>query len=103
MPIFNRHFLGGAYNLRGFDFRDIGPADEDEEALGGNTSAFVSGEYSFPIMERLRGSVFGDAGIVIRLEVPSFGPMRLDYAFPVVKDERHGSSGRLNFLLDKKF
>ena len=122
VPIFNRHFLGGAYNLRGFDFRDIGPADEDEEALGGNTSAFVSGEYSFPIMERLRGSVFGDAGIVnsdaydfstadfsadlgmgIRLEVPSFGPMRLDYAFPVVKDERHGSSGRLNFLLDKKF
>ncbi len=122
VPIFNRHFLGGAYNLRGFDFRDVGPADEEEEALGGNTSAFISGEYSFPIMERLRGSLFGDAGIVnadaydfsttdyvadlglgIRLEIPGFGPMRLDYAFPMVKEERHSSGAKFNFLLDKKF
>ncbi len=122
VPIFNRHFLGGAYNLRGFDFRDVGPVDEDDEPLGGGTAAFTTLEYSVPVIERLRMHAFVDAGFVnedaydfsasefnadiglgVRLEVPGFGPMRLDYGFPVEKSEHQGSSGRINFLLDYKF
>lgn len=122
VPIFNRHFLGGAYNLRGFDYREVGPVDDEEEPLGGGTSAFTTLEYSFPVMDRLRMHAFFDAGFVnedaydfstsefnadlglgMRLEVPGFGPMRLDYGFPIEKSDHHGSSGRINFLLDYKF
>src|SRR6266446_646399 len=35
VPIFDRLFLGGSNNLRGFDFRDVGPKDEFGEPLGG--------------------------------------------------------------------
>lgn len=122
VPIFNRHFLGGAYNLRGFKYRDVGPVDEEEEALGGKTMAFTTLEYSFPVIERLRVHSFFDAGFVnedaydfstsefnadiglgIRLEVPGFGPMRLDYGVPIEKSDHQGGGGRINFLLDYKF
>src|SRR6266480_4417978 len=39
VPIFNRLYLGGSNNLRGFDFRDVGPHDINGEPLGGNTMA----------------------------------------------------------------
>ncbi len=122
VPIFNRHFLGGAYNLRGFKYREVGPVDDEEEPLGGRTSAFTTLEYSFPVMDRLRMHAFLDAGFVnedaydfsssdfnadvglgVRLEVPGFGPMRLDYGIPVETSDHQGSSGRINFLLDYKF
>ncbi|MGY8689793.1 MAG: BamA/TamA family outer membrane protein, partial [Verrucomicrobiales bacterium] len=122
VPIFNRHFLGGAYNLRGFEYRDVGPVDSEDEALGGGTSAFTTVEYSVPVMDRLRVHSFLDAGFVnadaydfsstelnadvglgIRLEVPGFGPMRLDYGIPIKRSEHQGNGGRINFLLDFRY
>lgn len=64
LPIFERQFLGGAYNLRGFDYRDAGPKDSTGEPIGGNVSLFGSVEYSFPIIEKVRGAVFWDVGMV---------------------------------------
>ncbi len=64
VPIFERQFLGGAYNLRGFDYRDAGPKDSVGEPIGGNMSLFGSVEYSFPIIEKVRGAVFWDVGMV---------------------------------------
>jgi outer membrane protein insertion porin family len=64
VPIFERQFLGGAYNLRGFDYRDAGPKDSVGEPIGGNMSLFGSIEYSFPIVEKVRGAVFWDVGMV---------------------------------------
>lgn len=119
VPIFNRHFLGGAYNLRGFEYRDVGPVDNEGEALGGATSAYTTVEYSIPVAERLRLHAFADAGFVnsdaydfntsdlnadvgmgVRLIVPAFGPIRLDYAFPIKRSEHQGSGGQFNFRLD---
>ena len=37
VPIFDRIFLGGSNNLRGFDFRDVGPKDVNGEPLGGKS------------------------------------------------------------------
>ena len=37
VPIFDRLFLGGADTLRGFDYRDVGPKDQNGEPLGGQT------------------------------------------------------------------
>src|SRR5205823_1834339 len=50
VPIFDRLYLGGANNLRGFKFRDVGPKDENGEPIGGNSLWRVTAEYTFPIV-----------------------------------------------------
>ncbi|HAL72917.1 MAG TPA: outer membrane protein assembly factor BamA [Verrucomicrobiales bacterium] len=64
VPIFERLFLGGANNLRGYDYREAGPKDSTGEPIGGNVSLYASIEYSFPIIEKVRGAVFYDVGYV---------------------------------------
>jgi outer membrane protein insertion porin family len=121
VPIFERLFLGGANNLRGFDYREVGPKDEFGEPLGGLTSAYASVEYSAPVIEKVRAAVFYDVGMVstdsydwggdlnsnvgigLRLMLPAIGMIRLDYGIPVQADERNDSSGQFNFNLGYKF
>jgi outer membrane protein insertion porin family len=62
--IFDRLFLGGSNNLRGFDYRDVSPKDEFREPLGGKTMARATVEYTFPIIEKARGAFFYDTGYV---------------------------------------
>ena len=64
VPLFNRWFLGGAFNMRGFDYRDVGPNDITGEPLGGETYWFSSFEYSIPIIDRVRLAAFYDIGMV---------------------------------------
>ncbi len=70
VPIFERLFLGGANNLRGYDYREAGPKDSSGEPLGGNLSLFASVEVSFPIFgslggnEKTRLAFFYDVGSV---------------------------------------
>ncbi len=120
VPIFERMFLGGARNLRGFDYRDVGPKDENGEPIGGQSSAFVSAEVTFPIIESVRGAVFYDLGMVstdafdiggdinsnfgvgLRLNLP-FGPLALDFGVPIQSDEFNDSSGKFQFTVGYKF
>jgi outer membrane protein insertion porin family len=120
-PIFERLFLGGANNLRGFDYRDVGPKDENGEPLGGDTSWYFTTEVSFPIVEKVRGAVFydvgevtggpgkfgggvnSDVGIGLRLFFLPTGPIRLDFGIPVSSDETNDSSGQFNFNLGYRF
>lgn len=127
IPIFERQFLGGARDLRGFEFRDIGPrdsegADATQEALGGATSVFGSLELTFPIVDRVRGAVFYDMGFVnedpwdfstgtlasdvgagLRLDLP-LGPLAVDYAIPLsIPDEQADNGGQFNFYLNYQF
>lgn len=127
IPIFERQFLGGARDLRGFLFRDIGPRDSQganatQEALGGATSFFSSLELTFPIVDRVRGAVFYDMGFVnadpwdfsgsdlasdvgmgLRLDLP-LGPLAVDYAIPLqVPDEEADNGGQFNFYLNYQF
>src|SRR5260221_357367 len=62
--IFDRLYLGGSNNLRGFKFRDIGPKDTNGQPIGGKTMARATVEISFPIIEKARGAVFYDCGFV---------------------------------------
>jgi len=64
VPIFDRLFLGGSNNLRGFNFRDVGPKDSTHEPLGGQSLARATVEYTFPIIEKARGALFYDTGFV---------------------------------------
>jgi outer membrane protein insertion porin family len=121
IPIWDRLFLGGANNLRGFKFRDVGPKDENGEPLGGNTLARFTAEYTFPIVDKVRGAVFYDVGFVnagsydfgtgdvnsdvgigIRLDLP-IGPVRIDYGYPLQKDGFSSKSGQFNFNIGYQF
>lgn len=121
VPLFERFFLGGANTIRGFDFRDVGPKDENGEPTGGESMIMGSAELTFPIVEKLRGAFFYDTGNVyaeygefdlsdlrtgvgfgIRLELP-IGPIRLDYGFPIERDPTQDSDGRFDFNIGYSF
>ncbi len=120
VKIYDRLFLGGSNNLRGFEFRDVGPKDELGEPLGGQSMARVTVEYTFPIIEKARGAIFYDTGFVntnpwdynfnnvasdigfgLRLDLP-IGPLRLDYGIPIQQAGNHGS-GKFNFNVGYQF
>ena len=63
-PIFDALYLGGANDMRGFIFRGVGPKDNYGNPVGGNTSVYSTGEFTFPIIPRLRGAIFTDWGFV---------------------------------------
>ena len=120
VPIYERLFLGGSNNLRGFPFREVGPKDENGEPVGGQSMARATFEWTFPIIEKARGAVFydmgfvnsdawsfgfnhmaSDVGIGIRLDLP-IGPLRLDYGYPVMRDGYNGG-GHFNFNVGYQF
>jgi len=120
VPIYERLFLGGSNNLRGFPFREVGPQDENGEPTGGQSMARTTIEWTFPIIEKARGAVFydmgfvnsdawsfgfnhmaSDVGIGLRLDLP-IGPLRLDYGYPVMRDGYHGG-GHFNFNVGYQF
>jgi outer membrane protein insertion porin family len=121
VPFFERYYLGGAYTLRGFSYRAVGPYEVNSwgsgEPIGGNTYYLASAEYSIPIIDRLRlaffydmGNVFYDSyqfdfgkfsadfGIGLRLNLP-IGPLRLDYGYPVNTANHESTGGKFNFTV----
>ena len=121
VPIFDRLYLGGSNNLRGFKFRDIGPKDENKDPIGGQSLAHATAEYTYPIIDRVRGAFFydigfvnsgaydfgasnlaSDVGIGLRLDLP-IGPIRLDYGYPVEKGDATSKSGHFNFNIGYQF
>lgn len=121
--VFTRHFLGGANNLRGFEFRDVGPRDPvSGEVLGGNRSWNATAEVSVPVVEKIRAAAFydlgevsdgpigsiesgihSDWGIGLRLFVLGSAPVRLDYAFPLQSDGSNDDGGRFQFTMGAQF
>lgn len=79
VPLFERFYLGGIFNVRGYRLFSLGPRagilpnpngsptvqnGADGRALGGNMQAFYQLELEFPIVESvgIRGVVFTDGG-----------------------------------------
>jgi len=65
VPIFERYFLGGPYNIRGFKSRTISPTDPNTgERIGGNKELVMNVEYSFPLFNEIgfKGVLFFDSG-----------------------------------------
>ena len=118
--IYDRLFLGGSNDLRGFDFHDVSPRDINGEPLGGKSLARFTVEYTIPIIEKARFALFYDTGFVnaaswdfntntlvsdvgigLRLDLP-IGPIRIDYGIPIQKDP-YGGSGKFNFNVGYQF
>jgi outer membrane protein insertion porin family len=83
VPIFARFFLGGIFDVRGFNYRNVGPrvgltnsTDPNSvpipngAVIGGNIQYFQNLELEIPIVEAvgLRGVIFTDAGNAWNLE-----------------------------------
>jgi outer membrane translocation and assembly module TamA len=69
-----RFFAGGATSMRGFGRRKLGPLDDDGAPLGGESELEASVELRFPILGRIGGAIFVDAGQVW----PGGSPFALD-------------------------
>jgi outer membrane protein insertion porin family len=106
LPFYERFYLGGAYDMRGFNFNDVGgystyDTQFGNEPMGGLTYGFFSAEYTIKVAENLRFAAFYDHGLVNRGE-SDFGlseansnygigmrillggaVMRLDFGFPL--------------------
>ena len=123
VPFYDRYYLGGLYDLRGYHYRAISPREPGfpGEPIGGDTFWFGSAEYSVPIFQQdkdrgigVRLALFYDIGQVyaqpwtidgtytdnwgfgLRLNLP-IGPLRLDYGIPITHDKFNGNSGRFQF------
>jgi outer membrane protein insertion porin family len=121
--LFTRHFLGGANDLRGFGYRDVGPKDPlSGEVLGGKTAWDATAEVTVPVVDKIRLAVFYDVGEVsdgpagtvggginsdwgigARLFILGSAPVRLDYAFPLQTDGFNDGSGRFQFTMGATF
>jgi outer membrane protein insertion porin family len=64
VPIYDRLYLGGSNNLRGFDFRAVSPKDSYNQPIGGQSLVRGTVELTFPLVVKTRGAIFYDVGYV---------------------------------------
>ena len=62
LPLYQRYFLGGETQIRGYDIRSVGPVDSQGRVLGGNKFGLFNAEYYFDVFGPLRALLFFDAG-----------------------------------------
>ena len=124
VPFYEKFFLGGPYNLRGWDYRDAGPQEEDEPQ-GGNSYSYISAEYTFKVADPLRFAFFYDGGFLrtgdfkfapgdemqgwhdnwglgARIMVMGM-PLRLDLGFPITDPSKTGGSPQFHFSGGTRF
>jgi outer membrane protein insertion porin family len=119
VPFFDRFFLGGASEMKGFKTHDVGP-HEDGTGVGGKSYWYGAAEYTFKLTEMLRVYLFAEIGAVnsshwnfsmkrycsdlgfgLKLYVMG-APLRLDFGFPMHDDgNKHGM--RFNYSFSSSF
>jgi outer membrane protein insertion porin family len=62
LPYYQRYFLGGEQQIRGYNIQTIGPVDSFGRSIGGNKFVLFNAEYYFDIFGPLRFLFFYDAG-----------------------------------------
>jgi len=120
LPVSERYFLGGPTTVRGYEFMDIGPVDENGEPYGGNKKLIFNVEIVFPLIENFKGVLFYDrgnawaegvdyslsdmrqgAGVGLRFFSP-LGPIRLEYGWKI-NPKKGESQGEFHFSVGAFF
>ncbi|MBI3615645.1 MAG: outer membrane protein assembly factor BamA [Candidatus Omnitrophica bacterium] len=122
VPIFERFFAGGSDSIRGYRERRVGPRDRvNNDPVGGEAMALFTSEYTVPLVDFLKGAAFLDVGNVwdrvgkfgrggykagvgggLRIKTP-FGPVKLDYGWPLSNIPGEHKTGRLHFSASRAF
>lgn len=122
VPIFERFFAGGADSIRGYKERRVGPKDSStNDPVGGESMLVFNTEYTVPVTDFLKAAAFYDVGNVwkdvndwarqgfksgvgagVRVKTP-FGPVKLDYGWPINPDKGERDTGRIHFSASRAF
>ncbi|ADD69058.1 outer membrane protein assembly complex, YaeT protein [Denitrovibrio acetiphilus DSM 12809] len=123
VPVAERYRLGGMYSVRGYDYGDVSPLDEDGDRLGGVKYDQMNLEVIFPVVESaqlmgvffidaaqsltsneqfLSGDVYKSYGAGFRWYSP-VGPLRLEYGVPVDDPNGEDPSGKWEFSIGGMF
>ncbi len=123
LPPYERFYLGGINSLRGFDWQELSPVDENGDYIGGDKYVQMNLECIFPLLKDagLMGVVFYDTGNVynddeeialdnlrqsagfgIRWYSP-MGPIRLENGFILDPKENESKSGKWEFTMGSAF
>ena len=100
-PTSLRFFAGGDSSIRGYDFKSLGPEDENGNVIGGENLAVISAEYNHRVAPQWVVAAFVDGGNAYndKLDdinvgtgfgfrwVQDFGSLRVDLAWPVSDDD----------------
>ncbi len=121
LPDWERFYLGGINSLRGFDWRDVSPVDDEGNDIGGEKYVQLNVEYIIPLLpdQGLVGLIFYDTGNAyddgpielnnlreswgygIRWYSP-MGPLRLERG-NIIDKEDDEDSGRWEFSMGNVF
>ncbi|MCC5793426.1 MAG: outer membrane protein assembly factor [Chromatiales bacterium] len=103
LPFSVRFFAGGDYSVRGYDYKTLGPVDENGDVIGGSyklvtsieidqlvsqnwaVAAFVDSGNAFDDFDRIRLKTGAGAGV---RWISPIGPVRLDVGFPLSSSAR---------------
>ena len=121
LPVFEKFYLGGITDIRGFENNTISPKDPTTgDLIGGKLMWYTNTEILFPLLKDvgLNGVVFFDAGNVyaddwdfntIKKSVGGgfrwlspMGPLRLEYGM-VINPDPDESSGQWDFTIGAEF
>ncbi|MFA6378722.1 MAG: outer membrane protein assembly factor BamA [Candidatus Omnitrophota bacterium] len=123
VPVYERFYAGGAYSIRGYNERKVGPLDPgSNDPIGGNSMVIGNIEYTMPVVDFIKVAVFLDTGNVwadmsefgqggyktgtglgLRVKTP-IGPINLDYGYPLNKEPgEETKSGKFYFSISRSF
>jgi outer membrane protein insertion porin family len=121
LPYYDAFYLGGPYDLRGFEYHEVSPRDPYGEPIGGKTYGMFNVEYSVEIVDPIRFAFFYDVGFVnapaydfnpggynddfgfgLRLMVAG-SPLSLDYGIPIKGTPLNKHGGQFNFSFGTRF
>ena len=123
LPDYERFFLGGITSLRGFEWEDLAPKDEDGDEIGGDKFVQFNIELLYPIFKDAgivgvlffdTGEVYGkgedvdlgelreSVGLGFRWYSP-VGPIRIEYGYILDPIEGRGEGGKWEFTMGGAF
>jgi outer membrane protein insertion porin family len=91
IPFYERFFLGGENQIRGYDIRTVGPRDPLGRFIGGNKMLLFNVEYYIPLAGPLRAVLYFDAGQAYAENT--------DWSFSMFQDLRTSTGAEMRFFV----